>query len=42
MFQYRRAQQVSHMDMYANLGDDEAILWGLNRHCDDVNERGGL
>lgn len=36
-FQYRRAKQISHMDMYANLGDDEAILWGLNRACDDVN-----
>lgn len=37
LFQYRRAKQISHMDMYANLGDDEATLWGLNRHCDDVN-----
>lgn len=23
---YGRAEQISHMDMYANLGDDEAML----------------
>ena len=26
---YRRSKQISHMDMYANLGDDEDILWGF-------------
>lgn len=30
-FNIERAEQISHMDMHANLGDDEAILWGLNR-----------
>lgn len=30
-FNIERAEQISHMDMLANLGDDEAILWGLNR-----------
>lgn len=25
----RRSKQISRMDMYANLGDDEAILWAF-------------
>lgn len=28
-FKYRRPKQISSMDMYANLGDEEDTLWGF-------------
>lgn len=28
LFQWRSSKRISRMDMYVNLGDDEAILWG--------------
>lgn len=40
LLQYQSSKQISHMDMFGNLGDDEAILWALNSLYDnDVNKR---